>query len=103
MKYPPTRRADVVDSLHGESIPDPYRWLEDADGAEVREWTAAQNAVTFAYLDRIRPGTHRLETPVGIVEAQLFENGEVEIARLARFNRRQVLKSDDWMDSALPF
>jgi hypothetical protein len=23
--------------------------------------------------------------------------------RLARFNRKQVLKSDDWMDQALPF
>ena len=50
MKYPPARRADVIDSLHGESIPDPYRWLEDADGAEVREWTAAQNAVTESWL-----------------------------------------------------
>jgi hypothetical protein len=23
--------------------------------------------------------------------------------RLARFNRRQVLRSDDWMDQSLPF
>ena len=34
---------------------------------------------TLAYLNRIRSGTHRLETPVGIVTARLYENGEVEI------------------------
>src|SRR5688500_14753643 len=34
---------------------------------------------TLAYLNRIRSGTHRIETPVGIVTARLYENGEVEI------------------------
>ena len=43
---------------------------------------------TLAHLDRIRPGTHRLETPVGIVEAQLFENGEVEIANVPSYRHR---------------
>ncbi|HEY5444845.1 MAG TPA: proline racemase family protein, partial [Pyrinomonadaceae bacterium] len=32
---------------------------------------------TLAYLNRIGPGSHRIETPVGIVEALLDENGEV--------------------------
>ncbi|HEX5386672.1 MAG TPA: prolyl oligopeptidase family serine peptidase [Gemmatimonadales bacterium] len=48
--YPPTRRDDVVDVLHGERIADPYRWLENGDSAETRAWTAAQNALTEAYL-----------------------------------------------------
>ena len=50
MRYPSTRRGDVADTLHGETIPDPYRWLEDADSAEVEAWTAAQNAATERYL-----------------------------------------------------
>jgi 4-hydroxyproline epimerase len=35
--------------------------------------------VTLARLGRIRPGTHKIETPVGIVEARLHESGEVTV------------------------
>jgi prolyl oligopeptidase len=53
--YPPTRRVDQADTLHGTRVEDPYRWLE-ADlrsSREVSDWVAAQNAVTAAYLGRI--------------------------------------------------
>ena len=40
---------------------------------------------TLAYLNRIRPGTHRIETPVGIVTARLYENGEVEIENVPSY------------------
>ena len=49
---------------------------------------------TLAHLDRIRSGTHRLETPVGIVEAQLFENGEVEIANVPSYRHRAGVMVD---------
>ncbi len=52
--YAPTRRDGVVDVMHGESIVDPYRWLEDGDSEETRAWTAAQNARTASYLARVR-------------------------------------------------
>jgi prolyl oligopeptidase len=55
-----TRKVDVVDVLHGRSIADPFRWLEDAESAEVRAWTDEQNARTRAVLDRA-PGRARIE------------------------------------------
>ncbi len=50
IRPPATRRDDVVEELHGERIPDPYRWLEDGESEETRAWTEAQNALTEAYL-----------------------------------------------------
>ncbi|TCM19613.1 prolyl oligopeptidase [Novosphingobium sp. PhB165] len=50
--YPETRRGDVVDTLFGEKIADPYRWLE-ADvrrDPDVADWVARQSAFTDAYL-----------------------------------------------------
>ncbi len=51
--YPDTRREDVVDTYHGTEVVDPYRWLEDADSAETAQWVAAQNKVTFGFLEKI--------------------------------------------------
>ncbi len=42
MPYPHTRRDALVDTLHGVEVPDPYRWLEDADASEVTDWVAQQ-------------------------------------------------------------
>ncbi|MFN7946607.1 MAG: 4-hydroxyproline epimerase [Blastocatellia bacterium] len=41
--------------------------------------------VTLAYLGRIKPGTHRLETTVGTVEATLHEDGQVSVANVPSY------------------
>ena len=48
--YPATRRGDVVETLHGTPVADPYRWLESLNAPETGEWIAAQNLVTERYL-----------------------------------------------------
>ncbi len=51
--YPKTHRGDVVETLHGVAVADPYRWLEDLDSEDTQAWVAAQNKVTFDYLGTI--------------------------------------------------
>lgn len=48
--YPHTRRDDIREQLHGRTVEDPYRWLEDPDAAETADWVARQNATSSAYL-----------------------------------------------------
>jgi prolyl oligopeptidase len=43
---PPTRLDGTVEMIHGVSIADPYRWLEDQNSSETRAWIEAQNACT---------------------------------------------------------
>ena len=52
--YPATRTVDHVDTYHGVEVADPYRWLEDDNSAETKQWVAAQNELTFSYLKRIK-------------------------------------------------
>ena len=53
VKYPETNKIEVIDTLFGESVSDPYRWLEDDRSKETENWVKAQNVTTFGYLDNI--------------------------------------------------
>ena len=50
---PPTAAHDVVDTYFDVKVDDPYRWLENADDANVKRWSAAQDARTRKYLDAL--------------------------------------------------
>ena len=57
---PPVARVEVVrDTLHGQVIEDPYRWLEQKDAPETRQWIDAENAYTGALIDPL-PGRERI-------------------------------------------
>ena len=51
--WPATRTVDVVDHLHGKTIRDPYRWLEDEHAPEVQAWMTAQDDYTRAQLAKL--------------------------------------------------
>ncbi|HEY8934815.1 MAG TPA: prolyl oligopeptidase family serine peptidase, partial [Cyclobacteriaceae bacterium] len=53
MTYPNTLKSDTVDTYFGESVADPYRWLEDDTAKNTADWVKAQNDLTFAYLSKI--------------------------------------------------
>ena len=50
--------------------------------------------VTLAYLGKIKPGEHRIETPVGIVTATLHANGEVSVANVPSFRKAKSVSVD---------
>ena len=53
LTYPAARRDSQLDTYFGTPVPDPYRWLEDADSPETAAWVATENELTFGYLARI--------------------------------------------------
>ncbi len=51
LSYPEAPRGDHVDLYHGTSVPDPYRWMNDLDDVQTKEWMAAQESLTASYFD----------------------------------------------------
>lgn len=53
LQYPETKKGNQVDTYFGNSVNDPYRWLEDDKSAETAAWVSQENKVTFDYLEKI--------------------------------------------------
>jgi prolyl oligopeptidase len=49
--YPAAKQVDVVDDYHGTRVPDPYRWLENAEDPDTMKWVDAQNVMLRRWLD----------------------------------------------------
>ena len=82
---PATEPRPVTDTFHGDTVTDPYRWLEgdNSDPArmglmtpEVAEWTDAQNAYTRGVFDGL-PGRTGVERRV----RELIESGSIGTPR----------------------
>lgn len=56
---PPTRVDTVSETIHGVTIADPYRWLEDQNSRETRAWINAQNDYSAAVLGSL-PGRNQI-------------------------------------------
>ena len=84
LSYPDARKAEVTEELFGVQVSDPYRWMEEAGSKEVEQWVAAQNALTFGYLEGLPLRRHfqkritelwdhpRTTVPVATEDGRLF-------------------------------
>jgi prolyl oligopeptidase len=52
LSYPPSPTVEAADTIAGQRVPDPWRWLENdvRQDAQVRAWVEAQNQLTMSYL-----------------------------------------------------
>jgi len=50
---PATQAAPVEDTIQGQVVHDPYRWLEKWEDPKVQAWSDAQNTRTRTYLDAL--------------------------------------------------
>lgn len=53
LHYPPAKKISHIDNYHGTNVEDPYRWLEDLNSEETKEWIKAQNELTNSYFSNI--------------------------------------------------
>src|ERR1019366_5505257 len=49
-----TEVKPVTENIHGTTITDPYRWLEDAKSPETRAWISEQMKYTGQYLSQVK-------------------------------------------------
>jgi len=68
---PPTPRIDVVDTYHGVSVTDPYRWMEDMQSPQWKSWIKAQAVHADTVLAKL-PGRQVLAKRL----AELADAGE---------------------------
>lgn len=57
--YPDSHPGETVEVIHGVEVADPYRWLEDLNAEQTRQWIKEQNGVTEKHLHAI-PGRKEL-------------------------------------------
>lgn len=53
MRYPESKKADQTDDYFGTKISDPYRWLENDNAPETKEWVNMQQGFTEKYFSKI--------------------------------------------------
>lgn len=105
MAYPAARTVEHVDDYHGVKVADPYRWLEELDAPDTREWIAAENALTQNYLSKIqqRPQIHARMTELWNYERFGLPSREGDryfITRNDGLQNQAVLYSMDALNAA---
>ena len=74
IQYPEARRGGQIDTYFGTEIADPYRWMEELDAPELKDWVDAENELTRGFLAR----TPELADERARLHARLMELSDYE-------------------------
>lgn len=91
-EYPASPRGQERDEFHGVTVADPYRWLEETDSPETRNWIAAQNALTFSHLKSLPTRSVLKERLTALWNYERFELPTEEAGRYF-FSRNDGLQN----------
>jgi prolyl oligopeptidase len=67
IKYPKARRTEDADVYHGVRVSDPYRWLENLDAPDVKQWLSEETEIavtqgkSFSSLDSYRARIRQIQ------------------------------------------
>jgi prolyl oligopeptidase len=75
---PETAKHPVTESLHGDTITDDYRWLEQQHDPQTRSWIDEQNAYTDSYLQQV---TIRPEIKAELTKLERVETYSTPVKR----------------------
>ncbi|HEU4726749.1 MAG TPA: S9 family peptidase, partial [Kofleriaceae bacterium] len=80
--WPATQAVPVTESVHGQRISDPYRWLEDEHAPEVQAWMTEQDGYARAELAR---SPQRTEIAARLKQLFYFDAISAPVHRQGRF------------------
>ena len=80
--YPLTARVQVSENYFGTRVADPYRWMENLDSSEVRDWVAKENALSVPRLQEL-PARPWLKAR--LTQLWNYERYEVPVKRGSRY------------------
>jgi prolyl oligopeptidase len=77
----------VNEVLHGITVTDPYRWLEDSESAQTRSWLEAQTKYGRAYLDSIPGREHICKRVRELLDVETYDSLQ-KVGRCYFFRKR---------------
>jgi len=80
--WPTTHAGDVTDTLHGQTVADPYRWLENEQAPEVQAWMTEQDRYARAQLAK---APHRDELAARLKQLFYFDAISAPLHRNGRY------------------
>ena len=99
----PTPRDTITETMHGVTVADPYRWLEDPEAPQVQAWMKARDAKARAFLAGLpgRAALHARLRALLYVESQSppsWRNGRWFYSRKAADQEKAVFYYQESLD-----